>query len=190
MQRYAITNGATGAQVEAWARAGVEWVQIREPGLGVAALLRLTEELAAMCRAGQGQTRLLVNGLDAASALGAGAEGVHLRGGAGAAHVAAARELGARVSVSCHSLADIKHACCGGADALLWAPVFGKTVDGALVIQGSGLDALAAACRVAGETPVFALGGVTPQNAQQCLHAGTAGVAGIRLFAGELWREL
>ena len=190
MLRYAITDGAPRSQIEAWAHAGVEWIQIREPEAAPHALMLLAEELAAICREAQTGTCLLVNGLDAAAALRAGASGIHLRGGAAAARVQAAYALGARVSVSCHSVADVQQARRGGADALLWAPVFGKTLDGQIVVQGSGLAALAEACREAGELPVFALGGITSQNAQECLRAGAAGVAGIRLFAGEQWRTL
>jgi thiamine-phosphate pyrophosphorylase len=192
MQRYAITNGAPDALVEAWAQAGVEWIQIREPGMSPDHLLHRTEQLAAACRAAASSTRLVVNGLDAATAWRAGAQGVHLRGGASAAQIEAARAQGAgiSVSVSCHTLADVRQARAGGADCLLWAPVFGKSMEGRMVVPGSGLEALGEACREARQTPVFALGGITAQNAAECVRAGAAGVAGIRLFAGEEWRSL
>jgi thiamine-phosphate pyrophosphorylase len=57
-------------------------------------------------------------------------------------------------------------------------------------LSGQGLEALRAACRAAGEMPVFALGGVTIDNASACLAAGATGVAGIRLFAEGGWRHL
>jgi thiamine-phosphate pyrophosphorylase len=172
MQRYAITDGAPGRQVEAWALAGVEWIQIREPGMAQEKLALLGKELATICRKA------------------ACAHGVHLHGGTSVAQVHAARAAGALVSVSCHTLADAQHAVQGSANALLWAPVYGKMVDGRVVVPGSGLAALSEACRVAGDTPVFALGGITAQNAEECVRAGAAGVAGIRLFADEQWRSL
>ena len=71
------------------------------------------------------------------------------------------------------------------ADAILFSPVFGKQVDNRQVLEGMGLGALEAACRAAAPTPVLALGGVEPDTMEACLAAGAAGVAGIRLFAGE-----
>ncbi len=56
--------------------------------------------------------------------------------------------------------------------------------------QPKGLEALSRACVEAQGIPVFALGGVTPANASDCLAAGAAGVAGIRLFAGDDWQQL
>ena len=65
---------------------------------------------------------------------------------------------------------------------ILYAPVFEKlTPEGKL--PGQGLEALKAAVRAAaGNLPVFALGGVTNENAPACIAVGAAGIAGIRLF--------
>jgi thiamine-phosphate pyrophosphorylase len=86
------------------------------------------------------------------------------------------------VSVSCHRLEEVWRATELGVDAILFGPVFGKSVDGHEVMAGVGLEVLADACRKAGGTKVFALGGVTWERAAECVAKGAAGVAGIRLF--------
>ncbi len=202
MQRYAITDrmllpdepnareASLRVQVEAWAKAGVEWVQLREKDLGVEELAAMVKRLAPVVRTGPGRTRLVVNALPAGVALGSGAHGVHLAGGAASEAIRAARGAGACVTVSCHTLDEIAAARDGGADAVLWAPVFGKAVHGVGVLAGTGLEALSAAVTAAQPVPVFALGGVTAENAAVCLRAGAAGIAGIRLFHGESWRRI
>jgi len=99
------------------------------------------------------------------------------------------------LSVACHSVADVERACELGADLILLAPIFGKHIDAKHIdsqasMPGIGLVALESACRIAGEAAIFALGGVTAENAQLCIDAGAAGVAGIRLFLGQDWRSL
>jgi thiamine-phosphate pyrophosphorylase len=82
------------------------------------------------------------------------------------------------VAVSCHTAADVLRAESEKADFVVFAPVFGKR--GAPGTPAAGLDALRQACDA--KIPVLALGGVTLENAASCLQAGSAGVAGIRLF--------
>jgi thiamine-phosphate pyrophosphorylase len=53
-----------------------------------------------------------------------------------------------------------------------------------------GLTVFREACKLATPLPVFALGGVTAANAQQCVEAGAAGIAAIRMFMGKGWRGL
>jgi thiamine-phosphate pyrophosphorylase len=79
------------------------------------------------------------------------------------------------IGVSCHSTAEIREA--EAADLIAYGPVFASPGKG----SGVGLDALSIAT---GSTriPVFALGGITHENAQSCVDAGAAGVAAIRLF--------
>lgn len=128
------------------------------------------------------------------------------------------RETGrpAIVSASCHTAQEVRAAVAGRVDFVLFAPVFEKVLGETLVpaatpdkqsrstsagdvisapsglnaLQGQGLDGLRAACDAAGEMPVLALGGVTVENASQCVAAGAAGVSGIRLFAEGNWHRL
>ena len=79
------------------------------------------------------------------------------------------------VAVSCHSEEDVRVAANAGANFVVFGPVFEKAGS-----SPAGLNALRSACRY--DVPVLALGGVSIQNAQSCLQAGAAGLAGIRLF--------
>jgi thiamine-phosphate pyrophosphorylase len=199
------------------ARAGVEFIQLREKDLSSRALEHLARDAAAIVRenssaraeAPTGVTsqqsrprpRLLINSrLDIA--ISTGADGVHLP-----AHDLTPVEARAIwdtsasltrhprrhavIGVSCPSADDVRLAQAQGADFAVFAPVFEKlTINPPTKQAGVGLDALRTACgQVLDSTPqptqtfpVFALGGVTLENAQQCLQAGAVGVAGIRLF--------
>ena len=53
-----------------------------------------------------------------------------------------------------------------------------------------GLEPLRKACTAASPLPVYALGGITAATAPLCLVAGAAGIAAIRLFAGDDWLPL
>ena len=85
------------------------------------------------------------------------------------------------ISISCHTLEEVRHASINHADVILFAPVFEKVIAGQIIIPGRGLNQLRAAC-LAAPIPVYALGGVTLENAHACLEAGASGIAGIRLF--------
>jgi thiamine-phosphate pyrophosphorylase len=192
MQLYAITDPAHGPQllnlVAQWAAAGVHFIQLREKDLPAPQLQALASQVTA--KTNQTRTKLLVNVATPASALlarEAGAQGVHLAGKPtpGAAH--AVRQLfpDAIISLPCHTQEDIKRAVQEQADLILFSPIFEKAT-----AHPQGLEALHQACVAAQTIPVLALGGVTAANAAGCLAAGAAGVAGIRLFAGDDWRGL
>jgi thiamine-phosphate pyrophosphorylase len=62
------------------------------------------------------------------------------------------------------------------------APVF-DPLSKAAYGRPLGIEELRRICQSV-NLPVFALGGVTLRNAEECLAAGAAGVAGITLYRG------
>jgi thiamine-phosphate pyrophosphorylase len=182
------------ARAHAWAAGGVDWVQLREKDLPPEELLALARALREVF-AGT-KTRLLLNGA-AELALAAAADGVHLPGGWTPPSIAHARQvLGAHavISVACHSWQTPREARDSGADLALFSPIFSAHkptpgCDGAPP-PGLGVEALRRACAEAAPLRVYALGGITAGNAALCRSAGAAGVAAIRLFAGDEWTAL
>ena len=200
MLRYAITDRAAYGgspayrldsvvrEAARWAAEGIDFIQIREKDLGAGELAELTRSVLAAVRAAGVRTRVLVNSR-ADIAVATGADGVHITASAGQllpAQVrsiyAAAGRSNAVVSISCHTIEDVQRAAALGADAILFGPVFGKTVGGLQVAEGQGLEGLRQACKASGSTAVYALGGVTEERAVECLVTGAAGIAGIRFF--------
>ena len=198
------------AKIAEAARAGVDLIQLRERDLSARELLQLAMEAVAAVRETRNakrETRLLINSrLDVA--LACGAAGVHLRGDDFSASDARAvwakaQALGGRaenvkremrnvvIGVSCHTQADILSAESHGADFVVYAPIFEKQ---GTSTQAVGLEGLRQACGrtathdkkveagFASGMPILALGGVTFANARDCVAAGAAGIAGIRLF--------
>jgi thiamine-phosphate pyrophosphorylase len=198
--RYAITDRAAYGgspayrldsvvrEATRWATEGIEFIQMREKDLGAAELAELTRRVLAAVRAAGGATRVLVNSR-ADVAVASGADGVHLTAATGQLLPAQVRSIYAaaglddpRVSISCHTVGEVQRASALGVDAILFGPVFGKTVSGTQVVRGLGLESLREACEAGGGTPVYALGGLTEERAAECISTGAAGVAGIRLF--------
>jgi thiamine-phosphate pyrophosphorylase len=208
MLRYAITDRAVYGgtndyrldsvvrEAGRWAADGIDFVQIREKDLSAGELAGLTRRImAAVGSAGSVKTRVLVNSrVDVAVA--AGADGVHLTAAAEeltAAQVKRVFEAAGRgvpvVSASCHTIAEAERARDAGVDLILFGPVFEKRVDGQVVRDGEGLEVLRRVCSAVRGVKVLALGGVMMELAEECIEAGAAGVAGIRLFlrgAGEV----
>ena len=190
MLKCAITSGegwAVMEHVRRWSREGVDYVQLREKQMEAGELVRLAVAMQAVLRE-SGGTKLLVNGRPDV-AVAAGADGVHLTAQEGELTVAQVREVFEAadagtpvISVSCHTLEEVRQAVGDGADFILFGPVFEKRVEGEMVGEGVGLEKLQEACDAADRTPVLALGGVTWPRAELCIEAGASGVAGIRLF--------
>jgi thiamine-phosphate diphosphorylase len=157
------------------ARAGIDFIQVREKDLGDAALCALVRAVRKSLVGTD--TRLLVSGRPDV-ALAAGADGVQVpEEGLPVSEVRRAFPS-LVVGASCHSREAALRAAGEGADFILLGPVFaspGKE-DRAL-----GTDVLAATSAAVG-IPVHAIGGVTPERVPEILAAGGRGGAAIRPF--------
>jgi thiamine-phosphate pyrophosphorylase len=84
------------------------------------------------------------------------------------------------VGVSCHSIDDAREAETAGASYVFFGPIF-DTPSKRSFGPPLGLALLSQACRAV-EIPVIAIGGLLASNSAECLRAGAAGIAAIRLF--------
>ena len=163
--------------IEQAVAAGIDLIQIRERDLPVRRLLALVEE--AVKTADAGTTRVLVNDrLDVAVA--AGAAGVHLPARGFSVEEVRRSYPELLIGASTHNLEELRRAADGGADFAVFGPVFETPLKKAYG-RPLGLEKLAEAARAV-NIPVLALGGVTLENAADCLRAGAAGLAAISLF--------
>ncbi len=180
-------TGSVLRSIRAAIAAGADWVQIREKDLPARKLLALVRGAAGIA-AGEtraSEARIIVNDrLDVA--LAADAAGVHLggeslpvqrvvrwcRGGNAPADFL--------IGVSCHNLEQAREVEKAGASYIFFGPVF-DTPSKKEFGPPQGVSRLAEACRAA-RIPVIAIGGVNEENGADCIHAGAAGIAAIRLF--------
>jgi thiamine-phosphate pyrophosphorylase len=167
------------------ARCGVDFIQLREKDLIARELEWLAgEALCAVRENSSSATQLLINSRTDV-ALAVGTDGVHLRSDdispSDVRKILNHHALGARarltIGVSCHSIREVRQAV-DHADFVVYGPVFEKNE---VSRRGAaGVEALHQACRE--RIQVLALGGITVENAGDCLQAGAAGIAGIRVF--------
>ena len=153
--------------------------QIREKRLSTRVLYALVCQAVEITRGSS--TRLLVNDrFDVA--LAAGADGVHLTSVSLPARVV--REVcGAAflIVVSTHAVEEARRARDGGADFVVFGPVF-ETESKRAYGPPQGLLELERVTSELQGFPVLAIGGVTLDNAESCYAAGASGFAGISWF--------
>jgi thiamine-phosphate pyrophosphorylase len=190
---YPITSGLTTAQttpeaqqfaailrlVEAAVAAQVPLFQIREKHLTARVLHELTTRAVEIAKGSS--TRILVN--DRSDfARSAGANGVHLTSQSLPVSVVR-KSFGSEllIGVSTHSRAEARAAQVGGADFVVFGPVF-ETESKRAFGEPQGLEKLREITRELGTFPVVAIGGITMDHVDGCFAAGASGVAAIRLL--------
>jgi len=169
--------------------AGVDWIQLREKDYSGKEWAELVRDSLLRVNSAGSATRVLVNDrLDVALACGAG--GVHLsENGIPVSEACRLRDdffvsrgqpADFLVGLSCHSLGAALGAARAGADYIYFSPIF-FTPSKANYGPPQGVERLARVCEAV-DIPVIAIGGITAQNAPECLRAGATGIAAIRLF--------
>ena len=172
MNRYCITDSLEVAGRAA--RNAVEMIQIRAKELSARELSGLVRTVMRVAQS----SRILVN-TRTDVAIACGAHGVHLPSGSMApSTIRRIAPPGFLIGVSCHTIEELRAAEREAADFAVYGPVFPSLSKSLAPIGIEAFREAAASVRL----PVYALGGVTAENALRCMEAGAAGVAGISLF--------
>ena len=174
MNRYCITDSLEVAARAS--QAAVEMIQIRAKEIPARALADMVRRALAL----RGTSKMLVN-TRTDIALACGAHGVHLPAGSIAPSlIRTIAPPGFLIAVSCHTIEELTAAEQEGADFAVYGPIFQAISKPAG--PPVGIEGLREAVRRVNRLPIYALGGITAQNASLCLETGAAGVAGISLF--------
>lgn len=159
---------------------GVDWVQVRERNLAGTDLANHVRSIRAAAKEGaslrSGSVKILVNRF-VDVAISVGADGVHL--GYDGMPSAVARKIlpeDAVVTTSCHSVAEVLRKKDEAVDAVQFAPIFNPISKQPERVPIE-LENLKKAANAAPSLRIFAQGGITPDNAGNCIQAGARGIA-------------
>jgi thiamine-phosphate pyrophosphorylase len=158
--------------------AGVDMIQVRERDLSARELFEIAELLSGLAR--RHDAGVLVN--DRADVAACAGAGVHLTTRSMAPEVirkAFGQDM--LIGASTHSMEEAVAAESGGADFVVFGPVF-ETRSKKIYGPPVGLELLGDVARRL-RIPVLALGGIDMTNFRLALERGAAGVAAISLFA-------
>lgn len=155
---------------------GTRLIQLRLPQWSCAEIARVTAPLRALTR--QYDSRLLVN-TDIEVARAADLDGVHLPAGVAAGFDARPLPRPMWLGVSCHDAGELRHAERIGADFATLSPVCATTShpDSSTLGWQQFRDLVADA-----SIPVYALGGLSNDDAERANASGAQGIAAIRAF--------
>jgi 8-oxo-dGTP diphosphatase len=165
------------ATIEAGLKRGLRLVQLRATTLDTVRFRHAAEAVRELTLSHH--ARLLLNA-DPELARELGADGVHLSASRlKSIEATAARGDGFLFAASCHSAAELALADRCGVDFAVLSPVRPTTSHpGTAPIGWAGFRALADSC----DLPLYALGGITPGDADIAAAHGALGVAGISAF--------
>ncbi|MDE2089435.1 MAG: Nudix family hydrolase [Gammaproteobacteria bacterium] len=181
---YMITSDPAGdparflALMEERLRTGIRLVQLRAKTLREDAYQSLAGQAVSLCR--RYGARVLLNA-DPKLARLLDADGVHLTRERLLALRERPLEQARWVAASCHDAAELAHARRVGVDFAVLAPVRSTASHpGARPLGWEGFQALAGEASL----PVYALGGVTPDDLETAYRSGAQGIAAIRALWG------
>ncbi len=183
-QNFCQVRAALLSAIKVAVETGISFVQLREKALSTRLLAQLAAE--AVDIASGSNTRILINDrADVAAAV--RANGVHLTTRSLPVGLVRRHFPGLMIAASTHTSQEVASAARGGADFVVFGPVFaspGKS-------SPKGLAELGDVCRLFPDLPIVGLGGIDGTNFMQVLEAGAAGIAAIRwLNSGSSMREL
>jgi thiamine-phosphate pyrophosphorylase len=168
-------NRTLTATVEEACKAGIRAVQLRERDLNADRLFELAKNLRGITRAYN--ARLFINDrIDIALAV--DADGVHLP--ESSLPISEVRKLlpeGKLIGASVHSLDGAKKAERDGADFLVLGTIY-HTPSKPDLVKPAGTESIVLITQNI-SVPVFAVGGITPEKARECIEAGAHGIAVI-----------